>query len=211
MRLPLVTLEIFNAIAAHGSMRAAAESLGIKPSTVTHHLKTLEDQIGTALFIRTTRSVRLTEAGRALMRGAGPALEQLAEAMESARSTGNAARGTLRLALPEFAYHLRVGPALKTFTEAFPQIALELSVTDALSDILEEGLHAGFRLGDKVAEDMIALKITPPLRLAVMASPSYLEAHGTPSKPRDLLDHNCINYRFPSSGAIAPWLFSDEA
>lgn len=210
MRLPLNTLEIFAAIARHGSLRAAAEALGIKPSTVSHQLKTLEDQLGTALFIRTTRSISLTEAGRALIRGAGPAFDQLAEAVESARSTGHAARGTLKLAMPEFAYHLYVGPIIKRFCADYPEIELELSLTDALSDLLGEELHAGFRLGDRVAQDMVAVRLTPSLPLTVVASRDYLDTCGTPHTPRDLLNHNCIRYRFQSAGKIAPWAFLGE-
>ncbi len=210
MRLPLATLEIFTAIARHGSLRAAAEALGIKPSTVSHQLKALEDQLGTALFIRTTRSISLTEAGRALIRGAGPAFDQLSEAVESARSTGHAARGTLKLAMPEFAYHLYVGPILKGFCAAYPEIELELSLTDALSDILGEELHAGFRLGDRVAQDMVAVRLTPPLPVTVVASPDYLTARGIPETPPDLLGHTCIRYRFQSSGQIAPWSFQSS-
>ncbi len=210
MRLPLATLEVFTAIARHGSFRAAADALGLKPSTVSHQLKTLEEQLDTALFIRTTRSVSLTEAGRALMRGAGPAFDQLGEAVESARTTGHAARGTLRLAMPEFVYQLFVGPALKGFCEAYPEIEVELSLTDALSDILGEELHAGFRLGDRIAQDMVAVRLTSPLALAVVASPDYLSDHGIPKSPRDLLDHGCVRYRFQSSGRIAPWTFKAD-
>ncbi len=207
MRLPLATLEIFTAIAQHGSLRAAADALGIKPSTVSHQLKTLEARLNAVLFVRTTRSVRLTEAGRALMRGAGPAFQQLSEAVESARTTGHAARGSLRLAMPEFAYHLFVGPALRSFCEAYPDIELELSITDALTDLLDEELHAGFRLGDRIAQDMVAVRLSAPLPLAVMASPDYLNRTGVPVTPRDLLNHTCIRYRFQSSGRIAPWTF----
>ena len=207
MRLPLSTLEVFAAIARHGSLRAAADQLGIKPSTVSHQLKALEEQLGTALFIRTTRSVNLTEAGRALMRGAGPAFEQLSEAVESARSVGHAARGSLKLAMPEFAYCLLLGPALRSFCQCYPEIEVELSLTDALSDILGEELHAGFRLGDRIAEDMVAVRLTPPLPLTVAASPGYLEAFGRPAFPKDLLDHSCIRYRFQSAGRVAPWRF----
>ena len=104
MRLPLTTLEIFDAIAREGSFKGAANRLGLQPSTVSHQLKSLEEQLGTALIIRTTRSLCLTESGRALLRGAGPAFDQLANAVESAKSTGHAAWGKLRLAIPEFAY-----------------------------------------------------------------------------------------------------------
>lgn len=207
MRLPLVTLEVFLAIARHGSLRAAADALGLKPSTISHQLKSLEELMETALFIRTTRALSLTEAGRALLRGAGPAFDQLNEAVEAARSTGRSARGTLKLAMPDFVYQLIVGPALKSFFAAYPDIRLELSVTDAFSDILGEELHAGFRLGDRIAEDMVAVRLTPPLQLAVMGSPDYFAIHGRPVTPTDLLDHNCIRYRFQTSGKIYPWMF----
>lgn len=210
MRLPLATLEIFTAIARHGSLRAAADALGIKPSTVSHQLKSLEDQLGTALFIRTTRSVALTEAGRALIRGAGPAFDQLADAVESARSTGHAARGTLKLAMADHVYDLYIAPRLAAFCAAYPEIELEFSITDALSDLVAEGLHAGFRIGDRIAQDMIAVRVTPPLALTVAASPEYLARRSTPGHPRELLDHSCIRYRFHTSRRIAAWTFSAE-
>jgi len=210
MRLPLATLEIFTAIAEHGSLRAAANALGIKPSTVSHQLKNLEDRIGTALFIRTTRSLSLTEAGRALLRGTSPAFRQIADALESARTTGHAARGVLKLAMPELAYRLVVAEGLPGFRAAYPDIEVELSLTDAFEDILGAGLHAGIRLGDYIAQDMIAIRLTPPLRLSVLGAPSYLETFGTPERPQDLLDHECIRYRFHSSGKLAPWICLED-
>ncbi|MEM7461564.1 MAG: LysR family transcriptional regulator [Pseudomonadota bacterium] len=208
MRLPLATLEIFTAIAQQGSLRGAADILGIKPSTVSHQLKALEAQLGKALFIRTTRSVNLTEAGQVLLRGAAPAFEQLVEAYENAQTTGHVARGRLRLAMPEFVYHILIGPALRSFNKAYPEIEIELSLSDALSDILEEGLHAGFRLGDRISEDMIAIRMTSPMAPVIAASTDYLEQHGNPVSPRDLLNHQCIRYRFQPSGLIAPWNFA---
>jgi len=208
MRLPLSTLEVFDAIAREGSMRAAAQTLGIKRSTVSHQLKSLEDQIGTALFVRTTRSISLTEAGRALVRTSGPAFEQLANGLESARTAGHSTRGILKLAIPEFAYHLLLSQLLVPFQEQYPEIKLELLITDALSDILKEGLHAGFRLGGVIAQDMVAINLTDPLTTAVVASPSYLEKRGTPAHPMELLTHNCLRYRFQSSGQLAPWTFT---
>lgn len=210
MRLPLATLEIFDAIAREGSFKGAANRLGLQPSTVSHQLKTLEEQLGTALIIRTTRSLSLTEAGRALLRGAGPAFEQLADAVDSARSTGHAARGSLRLAMPEFVYKLYVGSAIQSFRAAYPEIDLEMSFTEAFSDILGEELHAGFRLGDRIAQDMVAVRLTPPLKLAILASPRYLERRGTPRTPSDLLEHDCIRYRFQTSRQVAPWTFVEK-
>lgn len=208
MRLPLATLEVFNAIAQEGSLSAAAHVLGIKRSTVSHQLKNLEAQIGTALFIRTTRSISLTDAGRALAQGAAPAFEQLANGLENARTAGQSTRGSLRLAMPEFVYHLLVSKPLVSFQQLYPEIEIELILTDALSDILKEGLHAGFRLGGLIAQDMVAVSLTGPMTSAVVASPAYLEKHGTPAHPLELLGHNCIHYRFQSSGQLAPWVFS---
>ncbi|MRI32600.1 LysR family transcriptional regulator [Endozoicomonas sp. OPT23] len=208
MRLPLSTLEVFNAIVREGSMRAAANALGIKRSTVSHQLKALEDQLGTALFIRTTRTINLTEAGRALARSSGPAFEQLTDGLASARTAGHAERGNLKLALPELAYHLLLRQHLSTFQERYPEIEIELSLTDALSDILQEGLHAGFRLGGLVSEDMVAISLTGALNTAVVATPGYLKQYGRPVQPTDLLAHNCLRYRYPSSNQLAPWTFN---
>lgn len=208
MRQPLAALEVFTVIARLGSLRAAADALGLKPSTVSHQLKTLEERLGTPLMIRTTRSLSLTEAGRALMQGAGPAFDQLSDAVNAARNTGREPRGLLKLALPEFIYQVVLAPVLAGFCARFPEIELELSLTDALSDILGEGLHAGFRLGGRIADDMVAVRLTDPLPLVVAGSRDYLSVHGTPETPRDLLHHHCVRYRFPSSGKIAPWDFT---
>lgn len=210
MRLPLATLEIFDAIAREGSLRAAATVLGVKPSTVSHQLKNLEKLLGTTLFVRTTRSIALTDAGRALARNTGPAFEQLGEGIYSARTAGDGARGVLKLAIPEFAYFLLVQDKLAAFQMEYPEIEVELSITDALSDILEDEFHAGFRLGGMVAQDMVAVALSDPLQAAVVASPAYLKTHGAPSEPSDLLDHNCLRYRFHSSKQIAPWTFQGE-
>ena len=209
MKLPLSTLEVFNAIAQQSSLRGAAQALGIKPSTVSHQLKKLEEQIGTALFIRTTRSISLTEAGRALARSTGPAFEQLSEGLYSAKTAGHDARGCLKLALPEFAYSLLVRDKLGSFHKKYPEIEIELSMTDSMSDILAEGLHAGFRLGGLIAQDMVAINLSEPLKIAVVASPEYLNKHGTPLEPSDLLNHNCLRYRHQSSGQWAPWIFAE--
>ncbi|QUS58678.1 LysR family transcriptional regulator [Pseudovibrio brasiliensis] len=207
MRLPLAMLEVFNAIAQNGSLRGAANALGIKPSTVSHQLKSLEEQLGTALFVRTTRSVTLTDAGRALQSGAGAAFDLLGQAVEDAREHGSSARGSLRLTLPEFVFHTFLADLLPGFQAKYPEIQLELSLSDAIVDIVSEGLHAGFRSGGLVAQDMIALRISDPQPLTVLGSKTYLDQHGRPEQPEDLLDHACIHYRFQTSGQLAPWVF----
>lgn len=207
MRLPLAMLEVFNAIAEQGSLRGAAQALGLKPSSVSHQLKNLEARIGTPLFIRTTRSVNLTEAGRALMQRSGPAFAQLAEGVESAQSSGHAARGSLKLALPEFAFDLILRDHLPAFHARYPEIQLDLQITDAFRDILDEGFHAGFRIGGRIAPDMIAMPLSPPQPTALVASPGYLDTGAPLATPADLLGQSCLRYRFESSGQLAPWRF----
>lgn len=210
MRLPLPTLEIFDAIIREGSFKGAARRLGLQPSTVSHQLKTLEVQLGTALIIRTIRSLSLTEAGRALLRGAGPAFDQLAEAVDSARSVGHVPRGSLRLAISDFVYELHIARTLASFQQAYPEIEIEMSFTDALTDLLAEELHAGFRLGDRTSPDMVAVRLSHSEPLAVLASPAYLERRGVPDTPADLINHDCIRYRFATSRQIAPWTFQKD-
>lgn len=209
MRLPLALLEVFDAIARAGSMRGAAEALGVTPSTISHQLKSLERQMGTALFVRTTRSVLMTEAGRALSRGALPAFDQLANAVQEARDVGGSPRGSLRITLPEFAYTMALAPHIVSFRKAWPEIELELIMTDALVDLMEAGYHAGIRQGDRIEQDMVAIKLGEPLPLAVYGSHDYFERRGKPQSPADLLSHDCIRYRFHRSGRLAPWVFHD--
>ncbi|WP_108819569.1 LysR family transcriptional regulator [Pseudovibrio sp. Alg231-02] len=207
MRLPLAMLEVFNAIAQNGSLKGAAQALGIKPSTVSHQLKSLEEQLGTALFVRTTRSVTLTDAGHALQSGAGAAFDLLGQAVNDAKEHSSSARGSLKLTLPEFVFHSFLADLLPSFQAAYPEIQLELSLTDAIVDIVADGLHGGLRLGGKIAQDMIAIRISDPQPLTVLGSKAYLAEHGTPEKPEDLLAHNCLHYRFQTSGRLAPWVF----
>jgi DNA-binding transcriptional LysR family regulator len=207
VELPVRGLETFLAVVEHGSLRAAAAAMGVQPPAVSHQLKVFEAQIGVAVFTRTTRSVRLTDAGRALLRRAQPAVSELAEALEEARGVGRATMGTVRLTLPYIAYQLGLASRLAAFQAAYPDVELELSFNEAVVDIVRDGFHAGIRLGDLIHEDMVALRLTPPLDEVIFASPAYLDDHGRPRKPRDLLRHNCIRYRYIGSGRIAPWEF----
>ncbi len=208
MRLPLPTLEIFTAIAREGTLRAAADSLGLQPSTVSHQLKVLEGQLGVSLFSRTTRSIALTEAGRALLRGAGPAFDEIEAAVQAAKDAGGSQRGTLRLTMPGFAYDMVIADKLVSFRETYPDVELEISINESFVDLFEERFHAGIRLGGSVDPDMIAVRITPPLDLAVLASRDYVRKHGEPASPQELVDHECIRYRFGKSGQFAPWEFT---
>jgi DNA-binding transcriptional LysR family regulator len=208
MRQWAVGLEVFLAVARLGSLRAAAATLGVQPPAVSQHLKSFETQIGATLFSRTTRSVQLTEAGRALLQQAGPAFAELIEALDLARGVGRTRSGTIRLTLPYRAYQLVIAPKLAELQRLHPEIVLELSLNEGLVDVVRGGFHAGIRLGDRIDQDMIALRLTPPLKGAYFAAPSYLAHAGRPRHPRDLLQHNCIRYRNIASGTIADWQFT---
>jgi DNA-binding transcriptional LysR family regulator len=205
--IPHAQLETFVAIAESGSLRRAAEALGLQPPAVSYQLKSLETWIGTPLFIRTTRSVTLTDAGRSLLARAQPALSELAGAVDDARDAGGSQKGTVRITLPLSAHQVILAPHLAAFASAYPQIELELSFSEAFVDIAADGFHAGVRMGDLIGDDMIAVRLTPPTRQVVFASPGYLRRHGRPEVPADLLEHNCIRYRYIASGRIADWQF----
>lgn len=208
--LPFSGIEVFLAIVRHGSLRAAARALGLGAPAVSHQLKTLETALGVSLLTRTTRSIQLTEAGRALLGGAGPAVDQLSEAVDEAREAGKAKKGMLRLSLPWSAYNIAIAPVLAEFQELYPDICLEMSFDEGLVDIVQSGFHAGIRLGNRLTADMVAIRLTPPLHSAYSAAPSYLDTHGRPGHPRDLLTHRCIRYRFVSANRIADWEFSEN-
>lgn len=207
IRLPVTGLEVFLAIAEHGSLRGAADARGVQPPAISHRLKAFEDQIGVALFVRTTRSVHLTDAGRALLKRAKPAMFELREAVEEARGLGKTRSGTIKISLPYIAYQLAIAPKLAAFQKRYPAAELDLSFNEAFVDIALEGFHAGVRMGDHVREDMVAIRLSPPLKQVFFGAPSYLETHGRPQRPEDLLQHNCIRYRYITSNRIAEWQF----
>lgn len=205
--VPFHGLDAFLAVAEHGSLRRAAGVLGVRPPAVSYQIKALEQRIGTALFVRTTRSVHLTDAGRSLLARAKPAMAELSEALEDARRSGGATTGTIRLTLPDVAYELTIAHKLAAFQRRFPDITLELSFNDAFVDLAAEGFHAGVRLGDHIREDMIAVRLSPPMRQVVFAAPAYFARHGRPQRPRDLLRHSCIRYRYIAAKRFAEWQF----
>ena len=162
MSASLDGIEVFLAVVRHGSFGGAARALGVGAPAVSHRLKALEEALGVRLLARTTRSLDLTAAGRILFERAGPAFDDVNEAVEEARLAGRAKRGTLRLTIPWSAYKIVVAPILADFRNAYPEISLEMSFDEGLVDIVREGFHAGFRLGDRLAPGMIALRLTPP-------------------------------------------------
>lgn len=208
-RLPTHGIEVFLTIVREGSMRAAADALGVGAPAVTLQLKSLEERLGIELLHRTTRSVELTEAGKVLFDAAAPAHRDLIYAVKKTTEMARSTTGTLRLSLSRGAYIAALAPVLKSFLAAHPGINLDISWNEELVDIIRKGFHGGIRMGDVLAPDMIAVRITPPIKSAFFAAPSYLKARGVPEHPRDLLNHQCIRHRHPTSGALREWWVSE--
>jgi DNA-binding transcriptional LysR family regulator len=198
-------LPVVLAVARRGGFAAAAAVLGMSPSAVSHAVRTLEDRLGAPLFARTTRSVALTQAGESLVASAGPALDEIQETMERLRSAGGKAAGLLRVNAPRAALPIAITPIVTRLAARYPDLVVEIASDDALTDIVAAGFDAGVRLGGMIAQDMIAIRLTPPFQAILVASPSYLEAKGEPKSIGDLARHNCIGFRLPSSGGIYAW------
>ncbi|HVW53813.1 MAG TPA: LysR family transcriptional regulator [Trinickia sp.] len=202
-------VEVFLSVARHRSFRRAAAELGMTPSAVSQAVRVLEARIGAVLFIRTTRSVGLTEAGERFLSQAKPAFEELLAASELARGLGQRPSGLLRLSVPRAAVPILLEPLIATFCQAYPEIEVEIAVSKELTDLAAEGFDAGIRLGQFVEPDMVAIPLTPPFRLIVVGSPAYFAERPRPERIDDLRGHACVRWR-RSSGALALWSFNDN-
>lgn len=207
-RATLQELEIFIAIARHLNFRKAAEERNVTPSTLSHTLSNLEQRTGVRLLSRTTRSVSLTEAGRAFLLRIEPAMLDLSLAVDELNDWRSDPRGTLRLNLPRSAEALYLRTLLLPFRQRYPDIALEVTTSDSFVNIVEGGFDAGVRFGEAIPQDMVAIPFGPKIRGAVVASPDFIARYGTPQHPRDLVNFSCIQHRFPS-GVNYKWEFSD--
>ncbi len=204
-------LTAFVAVADHGSFSKAAVALGVSTSTMSHTIRVLEERLGVRLLNRTTRSVALTEAGDQLLRQIHPALDELGNAVESlAALSGGTPSGVLRLAVGSLAVKMVIDPILPSFGAAHPNIVLDIAVDDLQLDIVHGRFDAGIRIGSRIERDMVAVRVTQDSRLIAVASPAYLAAHGRPSRPEDLRDHDCIRLR-DTTGAIRKWEFERGA
>ena len=202
-------VEAFLCVARHRSFRRAAAELGVTPSAISQAVRVLEERIGAALFVRTTRSVGLTEAGQQFLSRAKPAFEELVAASDAARDLGQRPRGLLRLSVPRAVVPLLLDPLIASFHEAYPEVQVEIAASNQLIDLASEGFDAGIRLGQFVEADMVALPLTPPLRLVVVGSPAYFTGRSRPEHTDDLRQHACLRWR-KSSGALAPWSFNND-
>ncbi|WP_255606665.1 LysR family transcriptional regulator [Asticcacaulis sp. AND118] len=198
------------AVADAGSFRLAADRLGVTRSAVSQSMRRLEDHLGISLVSRTTRSFSLTEAGQRFYAEVAPAMAELNAAAEAIGDRAGPPVGLLRLAVSSIAERFISGPLLASFIEAYPAIELDVTITDDTFDIVAERYDAGVRLGEVIAQDMIAVPVSGDQRQLAFAAPAYIERYGAPGHPRDLIHHRCIGWR-PAPG-VAPyrWEFTEE-
>ncbi|MBZ9702797.1 MULTISPECIES: LysR family transcriptional regulator [unclassified Mesorhizobium] len=201
-------VEAFLGVAQHRSFRKAAAELGVTPSAISQAVRALEVRVGAALFMRTTRSVGLTEAGERFLSRAKPAFEELVAASEVARELGQRPTGLLRLSVPRAVVPILLEPLVASFCQAYPEVEVEIAASGELVDLAAEGFDAGIRLGQFIAADMVAVRLTPPFPLVVVGSPGYLRRQKRPERLDDLRGHACLRMR-RSNGSIAPWPFID--
>src|SRR6202030_2436037 len=199
-------VEAFLSVARHRSFRRAAAQLGVTPSAVSQAVRALEARIGAVLFIRTTRSVGMTEAGQRFLSRAKPAFEELVAASEVARELGQRPAGRLRLSVPRAAVPILLEPLVASFCQAYPEVEVEIAASEELVDLAAGGFDAGVRLGQFIAADMVAVRLSPPFPFVVVSSPEYLRRRGRPERIDDLRQHACLRIR-RSNGSIAPWSF----
>jgi DNA-binding transcriptional LysR family regulator len=197
----------FLAVAKERSFTRAAARLGVSQSALSHTIRGLETRLGIRLLARTTRSVAATAAGQRLLQSVGPRLDEIEHALAGLNELREKPAGTIRITIGEHAAETILWPALAKLLPRYPDIKVELVIDYGLTDIVAEGFDAGVRLGEQVAKDMIAARIGPDLRMAVVGAPSYFARRDTPKKPQDLTAHACINLRLPTHGGIYPWEF----
>jgi DNA-binding transcriptional LysR family regulator len=197
----------FLAVARERSFTRAAAKLGVSQSALSHTIRRLETRLGMRLLTRTTRSVSATDAGERLLTTVGPRFEEIEAELEAITALRDKPAGTIRISAGEHSARTVLWPKLDGFLHRFPDIKLELSIDNALTDIVAERYDAGVRLGEQVARDMIAVRIGPDWRMAIVASPAYFATRPPPKTPHDLTSHNCITLRLLTSGGIYAWEF----
>lgn len=198
MRNELNELAAFAMVARERSFTRAAAKLGVSQSALSHTIRGLEERLELHLLARTTKSVAPTTAGAALLKDLAPALEQIAQALDKARSIRRRPAGRLRVVMSRSAAVMVLLPRLKAFAEAYPDIVLDVVTVTGPVDLVAGEFDAGIQLGEYIQKDMIAVRVTPELRLAIVGSPGYFSSRKIPQKPADLSDHQCITLRLPS-------------
>jgi DNA-binding transcriptional LysR family regulator len=203
-------LPVVAAVARLRSFARAGAELGLSPSAVSHAVRLVEDRLKTPIFTRTTRSISLTESGESFLARAVPALAEISEAAEAVQAQKGNVTGTLRINAPTIAVPMVLTGLMATLAQLYPNLVIDVTTDDALTDIVAQGFDAGIRLGEMIAQDMVAVRLTAPFRAIMVASPDYLAASGEPFEINDLQRHNCINYRQISTGGTYAWDLSDK-
>ncbi|MFB2565699.1 LysR family transcriptional regulator [Rhizobium sp. IMFF44] len=206
----LTHLPIVAAVARRGGFAAAASELGMSASAVSHAVRLVEERLGQPLFARTTRSVALTEAGRSLIGTITPALQDIHDRIERIKAVKGRPSGLLRINASRISLPLALTRVIAAMAERYPEVEVEIFSDERLTDIISEGFDAGIRVGEMIAQDMVAVRLTPPFRSVVVASPAYIGRFGRPNTLADLSDHNCIGYRLLRSGGLYQWEFVED-
>ncbi|WP_322050122.1 LysR family transcriptional regulator [Paraburkholderia bannensis] len=204
----LPALASFVNIARHRSFTRAATEMEVSRAALSQQLKALEQQLNVRLLHRTTRDMSLTEEGQRLFDTLAPALATIERAVAGLGEAHAEPAGQIRVSTSRIAARLLLEPHMADFLARYPKLRLELVMNDGFSNIVAEGLDAGIRLGESLDEHMVAVPVTPMLEMAIVGAPEYFARHGTPETPADLMRHNCLSYRFTSSGTIDRWSFT---
>src|SRR5713101_7461309 len=200
----------FVAVARERSFTNAAAKLGVSQSALSHTIRELEARLGVRLLTRTTRSVSPTEAGERLLRTVGPRFEEIEAELAAVSELREKPAGTIRITAIDYAADTILWPKLTKFLSEYPDIKVEIIIDYGLIDIVAQRFDAGVRAGEQVAKDMIAVRIGPDMRSAVVGAPSYFQMRSEPQRPQELIGHNCINLRLPTHGGLYAWEFEKD-
>jgi DNA-binding transcriptional LysR family regulator len=209
-RQTLNDLLVFLAVARERSFTKAAAKLGVSQSALSHTIRGLESRLGLRLLTRTTRSVAPTEAGERLLRSVGPRFEEIEAELEALSELREKPAGNIRITAGEHAVHSVLWPKLAKFLPKYPDVKVEITIDNTLTDIVAQRYDAGVRFGEQVAKDMIAQRIGPDVRFAVVGLKSYFAKRSPPKRPQDLIGHTCINLRLPTHGGLYAWDFEKD-
>jgi DNA-binding transcriptional LysR family regulator len=200
----------FLAVARERSFTRAAKKAGVSQSALSHTIRQLEERLGVRLLMRTTRAVAPTEAGQRLMDSIGPSFDEIETQVAALSELRDKPAGTIRIVASDFAIRSVLWPKLRAFLPKYPDIKVELSRDNGLTDIVTQRFDAGVRMGEQLAKDMISVRIGPDMRFAVVGTPGYFKKTTAPSHPQDIIGHNCIAERHATSGGIWAWEFEEK-
>jgi DNA-binding transcriptional LysR family regulator len=201
----------FLSVARERSFTRAAAQLGVSPSALSHTIRKLEERLGVRLLTRTTRSVSATEAGERLLHSVGPHLDRIRTELEGLSALRDKPAGTVRITTGDHAAEAILLPVLAGILPLYPDLSVEISVDAGFVDLAAQRFDAGIRLGETLAQDVVAVRIGPDIRMAAVGSPAYFGGRSPPTTPHDLAGHNCINLRFPTHGGVYVWEFEKGA